>query len=1021
MKIKTLCLNPMALAITLAFTASAHAVGTGEIISGTGSINKNQNNTVVNQNTDKMVINWDNMSIAEKESMQFIQPGKNSAVLNRVSSLDPTLIQGALNANGQVFIVNPNGVLIGKGASINVGSLIASSLDIKDSDFMKGNLNFAGNGEGTVSNEGTIKAGDSIVLMGAGEVSNKGIIHAANGNASVAAGEHITLSFPSMGKINVKITKGSLRALVNNGGIIKTPNGSVALTAWATDALTRSVINNTGTLEADQIVMRADGIYLEGQGDIDIAGNVSARSVYANGNNINIKDNAVVKSDVVTTLVANKKDGYVKFEKSTINGPNLQIDADNVLTGGEGNGPTLVNAGLVSIHSGSNDLNIGEKGVTRHEQLSAGKSVISENLVNSVSKSKAFLSVNSKAENIDLDNASLDYGHMAVVSQSKSGSVNLKSSAKGNSLRIYSSNKFEQSKDAEVNMSDAFTLSSRADIHLTNNIKAGNKITIETISGDITQAGESKISANHVNYKGRNVHVDGSILSGDLTLSAENFTQGEHSSLHAMSALMTEGDFDLTSGDNKFDALTLSVGNFDLNTAFDTQIVEGSFARGKLNINSAGDVKLGGLSVGDAIGVNANNISTASNYYHSSLYSGKNLVLNAKNNISLSNIDSGENLSINGKNINAGYVSSMGDTAVNASGNIEMAGINAQGDLKLTSGDKINIAESLAGNGVNIAANGTVTLSDINAQRGISITSEKDVYLKSNVYADGNIDISGNNIFNAGPDAWYKNIINSAGEVMLKAKNSIKAGMINAFGQDYWTLPNSGITLSATDISADQVTTNGDIKISAKNNINIDNMIDGKNVEMNAGGKTRVNGITSKNDITIATGGDFIFSNSLSADEHISIHANNIQAYSDYWSPVDINSGRSIKLVAKNDINVGNISTSIYHWYHYADNIYLNGKSITAENVSAAGDISIIAENSIRLRSAEARNINLTANQNIKINDVNGNDSVNATSKMGRITFDTLHMTSNKNLSAKNGVSINYDENDYMKQYYWWL
>ena len=105
----------------------------GQIVAGNGNIQQpNSQNMVINQSSNQMITNWQGFNIGQSESVQFNQPGSNSVALNRVIGQDPTAILGKLNANGQIFITNPSGVFFGPNSIINVGSLMATSLQISD-------------------------------------------------------------------------------------------------------------------------------------------------------------------------------------------------------------------------------------------------------------------------------------------------------------------------------------------------------------------------------------------------------------------------------------------------------------------------------------------------------------------------------------------------------------------------------------------------------------------------------------------------------------------------------------------------------------------------------------------------------------------------------------------------------------------------------------------------------------------------------------------------------------------------
>ena len=145
--------------LALAQTAMAQALPTGGSVSaGAATIAQAPLNVTVTQTSQAAAINWDSFSIAQGNSVTFVQPDSSSVTLNRVIGTDPSAILGNLNANGQVFVVNPNGVLFGQTAQVNVGGLIASTLGISDADFMTGSYAFSGSSDASVINQGTLSA-----------------------------------------------------------------------------------------------------------------------------------------------------------------------------------------------------------------------------------------------------------------------------------------------------------------------------------------------------------------------------------------------------------------------------------------------------------------------------------------------------------------------------------------------------------------------------------------------------------------------------------------------------------------------------------------------------------------------------------------------------------------------------------------------------------------------------------------------------------------------------------------------
>ena len=141
----------------------------------------------VNQSSSNAAINWQSFNIGKGEAVRFVQPNSSSVALNRVLGSDPSSILGSLSANGKVFLVNPNGILFGKGSQVNVNGLVASTLAITDNDFMSGNYRFSGSGDGTILNQGSINAdGGYVALLGV-NVGNQGVISAKLGTVALAA------------------------------------------------------------------------------------------------------------------------------------------------------------------------------------------------------------------------------------------------------------------------------------------------------------------------------------------------------------------------------------------------------------------------------------------------------------------------------------------------------------------------------------------------------------------------------------------------------------------------------------------------------------------------------------------------------------------------------------------------------------------------------------------------------------------------------------------------------------------
>lgn len=283
----------------------------GTVTVGQGTIVTNgSNQMVIKQTTDKLGINWQSFNVGADGHVIFDQPGANSVALNRVIGSDGSSILGKIDANGQVFIINPNGVIFGKNAQVNVGALVASTLDITDKNFKDGNYAFDSvGGKGVVENNGSIQAssGGYVALIGK-SVKNQGLIKAQLGTAGLAAGDSVTLDVGGDGLINLKVSKSAVGAQVSNHGLIVADGGQAIMTARAANDLTATVVNNDGIIQARTINNREGKIFLDGGFDggvVSVAGTLDASAPDAgNGGFIETSGTTVkIASDVkVTTL-----------------------------------------------------------------------------------------------------------------------------------------------------------------------------------------------------------------------------------------------------------------------------------------------------------------------------------------------------------------------------------------------------------------------------------------------------------------------------------------------------------------------------------------------------------------------------------------------------------------------------------------------------------------------------------------------------------------------------------------------
>src|SRR5512135_3485049 len=233
-----------ALALVLIVPAALAAPTGGQVTAGSGSISQSGNTTTINQSSQNLSLSWQSFNTTAQETVNFVQPSASAIAVNRIYDTNGTQFFGHLNANGQVYLINPNGILFGAGSQVNVGGLVASTLDISDASLSNASRSFSGNGTGSIVNQGTITANQGAVALGAGSA--------------------VTLTFAGNSLVHLQVDQNTLNNLAENGGLIRADGGMVLLTAGAKNALLASVVNNTGVIEAHSVQNVNGSIVLDG-------------------------------------------------------------------------------------------------------------------------------------------------------------------------------------------------------------------------------------------------------------------------------------------------------------------------------------------------------------------------------------------------------------------------------------------------------------------------------------------------------------------------------------------------------------------------------------------------------------------------------------------------------------------------------------------------------------------------------------------------------------------------------------
>ncbi|MEM6883580.1 MAG: filamentous hemagglutinin N-terminal domain-containing protein [Verrucomicrobiota bacterium] len=209
-----------------------------QVVYGDTTFLRQGNTLTITQGTQQTIINWQDFSIGLNELTQFFQPNNDAIALNRVISGNPSLLYGSLQANGQVWLINPNGIMVGPNGQIDTQSFLASTLDITNEDFLNGgSASFLGSSNAGIENQGNISASGGDILLFARTIENTGTLSALGGTVGLGAGTEILL-----------METGEERIMVQAGSETPDENG----------------VLNQGTIQAVTAELKAEGGNLYG-------------------------------------------------------------------------------------------------------------------------------------------------------------------------------------------------------------------------------------------------------------------------------------------------------------------------------------------------------------------------------------------------------------------------------------------------------------------------------------------------------------------------------------------------------------------------------------------------------------------------------------------------------------------------------------------------------------------------------------------------------------------------------------
>lgn len=355
----------------------------GKVVGGSAHIYQSGAITTINQSSSRSVINWNSFDIGKNETVRHNMPSANSAGLHRVvGGGGASQIMGQLQSNGNVYLVNPAGVLIHKGARIDVNSFTATSRDISNDNFMKGNMVFdkPGRPNAEVINQGAISVKENgLAALVAPTVRNDGVIAGKLAKVALASGDStwkldmhgddlITFTVDEKDVDALHAVDGTPLAGVENSGSIKAEGGVVVLSAAQLDGIVGSVVNS-GEVSAASAELKGGKIVFKGAGSgIDIlnTGTVDVSSVVADGGSVHMDTDGKTHNSGVIAATGGRQGGKV-----VVTGKDVALTgkAKIDVSGNKGGGTALV---------GGNALGKGPERNARTTKVEKGAAIVAD-------------------------------------------------------------------------------------------------------------------------------------------------------------------------------------------------------------------------------------------------------------------------------------------------------------------------------------------------------------------------------------------------------------------------------------------------------------------------------------------------------------------------------------------------------------------------------------------------------------------------------------------------------------------
>ncbi|EOG5331426.1 filamentous hemagglutinin N-terminal domain-containing protein, partial [Salmonella enterica] len=1020
----------------------------GQVVGGQGSISTSGNQMTIHQQTQNMATNWQSFNIGKNNTVQFVQPDSSSVALNRVTGTSGSQIMGTLKANGQVFILNPNGVLFGKDARVNVAGLVASTKNINTADFMKGQYTLSGEGNpgAQVINQGSLTTtkGGYIVLAGE-RVSNSGSVSAPSGKVMLAAGKTVTLQLDNGGLTSVSVDGSVVNALVENRGLISATDGRVYLTAKGQNMLLNTVVNNSGTVEAKGLASRGGEIVLDGgdSGVVSQSGQLLADSqtgqggkIALEGQNIHLAANSLTSAtgkagggEVFVGGGWQGKDSRIKNASKVVMDKAASVDVSATDTGDGGTAVLWSDdytnfRGTILARGGAQSGNGGQVETSSHNNLQAfgavdtsaqsghgGDWLLDPTDVTIVSAGDDITDNTNITETGKGTAQSLDTDTDHIFSPSASGAQILNTSIEnqlnnGTNVTVRTSGTDTEGESGNITLNAAVAKTSGADAALT--LEADGNI---TINNNITStAGKLDISLLGAGSNTGSVWVLNSTLNsngGNITLD-----QLDHKVSTAEGTQINQN------------ALGVKISNSTLNTSGPG--------------NSTGDITIRAYNPGVNLGADEY-VNTVRNGGALLEVSG-NSSLNSGN-ITLSGEQSGSVAQSLPVFINGATMTASGD--INISGKGMNNARPAQIELRntgnvLTAGNSITIINDSAGNRGDVLFSSSGGEGAILKAREVSVKASHNVTMvnatvesatNATLNADGNITLNGANVtgngnislLGAGNSTARIQVLNSTlnsngGDITLDRLSTTDAEGNTVTNPNAMTVKVSNSTLNTTNTSA---SAKGNISIRAYNpNVNLSASAYNNTVR-NSGAMIEVSGNSNLtgHDVTLYSelkGGNarglpvFLNGAEITADNDILLTGNSSSVTttqtgadgtetsvtaSPQTAQIELRGADNTLTSTNGNITIENNGSSV------TDGVFLNGTSDSKAVLNAANGTITLTGSSVNDTGVKVQNATLNATKAV----IRGNSTSDTTSGSG---FSLTNVTLDGNLSDLTNVSL---------------